>query len=91
MLDKTDYAQQIRFINAIDDEIISETSRVVCYNQTIYDDMRVEANEYAGLTLGVARATVLTVVEPMYDYAAILIVDDDSKFKIKYALTYGCI
>ena len=80
MLDGTDFAQQVRFINAIDDEVISETSRVVCYNQTIYDDMRVEANEYAGLTLGVARATVLTEVKPMYNFSAILIVDDDGKF-----------
>ena len=80
MLDGTDFSQQTISVNVIDDEVISEeTSRVVCYNQAIYDDMSVEENEYAGLTLGVARSTVLTEVEPMYDYAAILIVDDDSK------------
>ena len=85
MADGTDFAQQTRAVNVIDDIIISELSRVICYNQLIYDDNSLEPDEYAGLTLGVIdmndfdQTTTLTIVEPMYDQAAILIVDDDSE------------
>ena len=75
----TDYAAQTIGTNAIDDETITELMRIVCYNQSIYDDECLEEDEYFGLTLGVDRATVLTVVQPMYDQAAILIQDNDSK------------
>ena len=53
-----------------------------CYNQPIYEDMRLELDEYAGLTLGVnnAMTTVLTIVELMYDQVSILIQDNDSEF-----------
>ena len=82
MMDGTDYAQQIRFANLIDDTVIRQEMRIVCYNQSIYDDLRVELDEYAGLTLGVSSnqfTTVLTLVEPMYDQASILILDNDSE------------
>jgi hypothetical protein len=81
MAEKSDFQQQTAAINLIDDFLISELMRIVCYNQTIYDDLRLEANEYAGLTLGVVkdmqRTTVLTLVEELFDQASILIVDDD--------------
>ena len=79
---KTDFAQQTIGVNAIDDIIIRQTMRIVCYNQPIYDDLRLEPHEYAGLTLGVRMSqftTVLTEVQPMYDQASILILDDDSE------------
>ena len=82
MPEGTDFAQQTRAINVIDDIIISESSRIICYNQSIYDDDSLEPDEYAGLTLGVIdmdQTTSLTIVEPMYDQAAILIVDNDSE------------
>ena len=82
MMDGSDYAQQTIGINAIDDILIRELMRIVCYNQSIYNDLRVELDEYAGLTLGVREnqfTTVLTLVKPMYDQASILILDDDSK------------
>ena len=53
--------------------------RIICYNQPIYDDPCLEPDEYAGLTLGVIdeddedQTTINTIVEPMYDQAAILI------------------
>ena len=78
----TDFAQQTRAINVIDDIIISELSRIICYNQSIYDDISLEPDEYAGVTLGVIdfdQTTSLTIVEQMYDQAAILIVDNDSE------------
>ena len=85
MADGTDFAQQTYAINVIDDTFIIQEMRLICYNQPIYEDMRLEPNEYAGLTLGVRDnsnylTTVLTNVEPMYDLASILIVDNDSEF-----------
>ena len=78
MVSGTDYAQQTQAVNAIDDHLISELSRTVCYNQTIYDDTLVEGSEYLGLSLGVLfDSSVLTHVRSMYDRAAILILDND--------------
>ena len=79
MADGTDFAQQTPHVNVIDDTLITQEMRVLCYNQPIYDDVRLEPNEYAGLTLGVI-ATVLTEVKAMYDQAFILILDNDSEF-----------
>ena len=76
----TDFAQQTVGVNAIDDETITELMRIVCYDQPIYEDMRLEGDEWLGLTLGVDRSSVLTTVQPMYDQAAIFIQDNDSKF-----------
>ena len=79
MAPMTDFAQQTVGVNAIDDETITELMRIVCYDQPIYEDMRLEGDEWLGLTLGVDRSSVLTNVRPMYDQAAILIQDNDSK------------
>ena len=81
MEEGTDFAQQTLFVNAIDDVFITELRRIVCYNQIIYEDLRLELDEYAGLTLGVNEmgTTARTVVRPMYDEASILIVDNDSE------------
>ena len=81
MEEGTDFVQQTQFVNAIDDVTITELMRIVCYNQPIYEDLRLELDEYAGLTLGVYQVgtTVITLVRPMYDQASILIVDNDSK------------
>ena len=84
MADGTDYAQQTVADNVIDDTFITQEMRVLCYNQPIYEDMHVELDEYAGLTLGVIDnnnilTTVVTIVQPMYDQASILIVDNDSE------------
>ena len=76
----TDYAQQTVGVNAIDDETITELTRIVCYDQPIYDDTLVEGDEWLGLTLGVDRSSVSTNVRPMYDQAAILI--RESRFYI---------
>ena len=73
MAPMTDYAQQTVAVNAIDDETITELTRIVCYDQPIYDDMRLEGDEWLGLTLDVDRAGVRTTVRHLYDQAAILI------------------
>ena len=82
MTEGSDYPQQTPAVNLIDDMLINQENRIICYNQTIYDDTLVEANEYLGLSLGVkdnADTTILTFVKPMYDEASILILDNDGK------------
>ena len=79
----TDYERQIRGINRIRNKVINATRRVVCYNQPIYNDARVEPPEYIGLQLTVRDASVVAQVQPMYSNAAILIVDsDDSRLYV---------
>ena len=79
MAPMTDFSQQTVGVNAIDAETILQQMRIVCYDQPIYEDMRLEGDEWLGLTLGVDRASVATTVRLMYDQAAILIQDNDSK------------
>ena len=95
MASRTDFAQQTMRINAIDEKRIGETEtkpieliRIVCYDQPIYEDMRVEGDEWLGLTLGVDRSSVLTDVQPMYNQSAILIQDNDSEFITIYHCKY---
>ena len=81
MPERTDYAEQTFGVNAIGDQLINATRRIICYNQPIYDDGRLEISEYAGLTLDVDDAsTVRTEVQELYDFASIRILDDDSEF-----------
>ena len=78
-------------INAIDDTLIGEEQRIVCYNQTIYDDKHVELDEYIGLTLGIRDnqlTTITTKVKPEYNQAVIFILDNDSKFCYSYQPVY---
>ncbi|CAI8052754.1 hypothetical protein GBAR_LOCUS28872 [Geodia barretti] len=80
MIEGSDYAQQTSAVNVIDDTLITELMRIVCYSQPIYDDLRLELDEFVGLRLGVKDnelTTVLTTVQPMYDQTSILIVDND--------------
>ena len=76
---RSDYEEQIRGINGIRDTVINYTRRIVCYNQPIYNDLRLEVSEYAGLTLTVWDSSVPTLVQTPYNNTAILIIDDDSK------------
>ena len=75
----TDYEEQIRGINRIRNTVMNEMRRIICYNQTIYDDDRLEVSEYVGLTLAVRDSSVRTEVQPMYDQVNIQIVDNDSE------------
>ena len=84
MIEGTDFAQRTTTINIIDTIVFTQEMRLICYNQLIYEDLLVEADEYAGLTLSVQNNVMTTVkaeVEPMYDQVSILIVDNDSKFE----------
>ena len=89
-MDGSDYAQQTVFNNAIDDErigenaLVTELIRIVCYDQPIYDDSCLEADEWLGLTLGVDNmSSIRTDVKPMYDQASIVIQDQDSELCFK--------
>ena len=75
----TDYEEQIRSNNHIRNTVINTMRRNICYNQTIYNDMRLEVSEYVGLTLAVRDSSVRTEIQPEYDQVAIQILDDDSK------------
>ena len=82
MIPFSDYEQQQLLSNRIRNTGINATRRVICYDQPIYDDMRLEPAEYFGMTLtvqGMPPTTVLTDVRPKYDQVAICILDDDGE------------
>ena len=82
MIPFSDYEPQQLLSNRIRSIGINATRRVICYDQPIYDDMRLEVAEYFGMTLivqGMPPTTALTEIRPMYDQVAILILDDDGE------------
>ena len=74
----SDYEQQILGFNHIRNTVFNETKVIICYNQTIYDDMRLEMSEYLGLTLTV-KSSLPTMIDPLYSQIAIQILDNDGK------------
>ena len=75
-----DYPPQIERFNVIMRMAITNTTRVLCYNQTIYDDDRMEEDEFFSLTLTIQTGSAMTtVVDPQLSSAVIKIVDDDGK------------
>ena len=75
MIEGFDYAQRNRYNNFIEDVRISQSTRIIFVNQTIYDDLNLE---YAGPTLKVGNAFTTVKMEPMRGGVAILILDNDS-------------
>ena len=61
-------------------DMIFYGTNIFCYNQIIYDDMRLEVSEYLGLTLAVQDTTVPTYIPPKFSQVAIQILDNDSKW-----------
>ena len=77
-----DYIPHISGFNPIRDMVITETTRVICYNQTIYDDNHVEDDEFFSLTLTVQDGSALiTLVDTQLSSAVIKILDDDGELK----------
>ena len=70
-----DYPQQLLGLNDLRTIQILETMRTICYDQTVYDDLRLEADEWIGLTLQIGDSTTRTVTG--IDHTAIRIIDDD--------------
>ena len=75
----SDYEEQIRGVNRLRDICITDEMRLACYNQAVYDDMRLESTEYFGLKMAVRSATVMTTVDPIYSSTSVMIIDNDSK------------
>ena len=75
----TDYAQQTALLNYLSTQPITQMTRTICYDQAIYDDDVLEEDEWLGLTLVIDSASVPTIVQAMYDQAAILIHDNESE------------
>ena len=90
MEELTDYQEQGMGQSTIINEEITELMRVVCYDQVIYDDLRLESDEFLGLTLEVQQVpdftSVRTDIEPFYGDAVIQIIDDDGKMGKYYEL-----
>ena len=74
-----DYPQKLLEFNDLRDIQILQTRRTICYNQTVYDDVRLEADEWTGLTLTIRTRTARTVTG--IDHTAIRIIDDDGWYK----------
>ena len=70
-----DYPQQLLGFNDLRAIQINETRRTICYDQTVYNDVRLEADEYTGLTLQIGASTARTVTG--IDHTSIIIIDDD--------------
>ena len=88
----SDYEEQTLHFSKISATFINAANRVVCYNQTIYDDSYLEVSEYIGLGLGIRNSTTIAIVDPMYGSAAIEILDDDDDCKLitKISHTVSC-
>ena len=82
MAPRSDYEEQTPVTNGLRDSSITESSRVVCYNQTVYCDPRLESTEYFGLAISVRESsTVRAEVDSVYGQTAVKILDDSaSKF-----------
>ena len=84
----TDYEEQTLGVNGLRNSAITETSRVICYNQTVYCDVRLEPTEYFGLGIAVrGSSTVRTEVDPVYGQTAVKILDgNDSEFTCQMSI-----
>ena len=82
MIQFSDYEQQQLLSNRIRNIGINATRRVICYDQPIYNDIRLEVSEYFGMTLtvqGMPPTTAITEIRSEYDQVAILILDNDGE------------
>ena len=79
MAPRTDYKEEIQKFSTIKDTDITRERRMICYEQVIYDDLRLEMEEYAGLTLVADDSDTVVETEPLYDDSVFIIIDDDSK------------
>ena len=77
-----DYPPPVKGFNPITEMnlIITETNRVICYNQTIYDDDRPEDDEYFSLILIVqSESAIPTQVDSKLNTALVKIINDDGE------------
>ena len=80
MDERADYQPLIIGFNPIRNMVITGTSRIICYNQIIYDNDRAEENEIFSLTMTVQDGSAVTTqVDSQLSSAIIIIWDDDSE------------
>ena len=73
-----DYQPPLQSFNPIMRLPITQTNRIICYDQIIYGDTRAEEDECFTLTLTIQdRSSIMTSVDPQRSSAVIQIVDDD--------------
>ena len=72
-----DFQPPVQFFNPIRLMVITETNRVICYNQIIYGDSQDEEDEYFSLTLIVQNRSFS--VDSRHSISVIRIVDDDGR------------
>ena len=73
-----DYRPTVQYFNPIMRLAITDTNRVICYDQIIYSDTCVEEDECFSLTLIVQdRSSTVASVDLQRSNALIKIVDDD--------------
>ena len=87
-----DFRPPVQFFNPIRHMAITETNRVICYNQIIYGDGQDEEDEYFSLTLTVQDRSF--AVDSQYSISVIRIVDDDGRKRLIINLllaVYTCI
>ena len=61
--------------NAYTSVFFTYNKTTICYNQTVYNDVRLESDEWTGLTLQIGASTARTVT--VIDHTEIRIIDDD--------------
>ena len=79
MAPRTDYEEETPRFSTIRDTDITEVRRMICYEQVVYDDLRLEMEEYVGLALVPDDIDTVVETEPQYNESVVIIIDDDSK------------
>ena len=77
MISLSDYEEETLGSSTIRDTFIKEERRLICYDQVIYDDLRLELTETTGLGLVPDDPDNVVVVEPYYGDSVVFIIDDD--------------
>ena len=79
MAPRTDYEEETSKFSTIRGTFITEERRMICYEQVVYDDLRLEKEEYVGLALIADDLDTVVETEPLYNESVVIIIDDDSK------------
>ena len=76
-----DYRPVVEGRNQIRETPITDTTRVICYNQIIHDDKRIEEDEFFGLSLILRVGThERTEVDSELNSVLVKIEDNDREF-----------
>ena len=79
MIIRSDYEEETRFASTIRSTFIEELRRQLCYDQVVYDDVRLELTETTGLGLVPDDLDTGVEAEPLYSDSVVFIIDDDSE------------